>query len=41
MDMISVQFDGEADISSVSEVTKNFENDQLYIQVSGNTYNLI
>ena len=41
MDMISVHFDGEAEIMSVAAFIESWEKDDLYIALSGNSYQLI
>lgn len=41
MDMISVHFDGEADLMTVSAFVDSWEKDDLYISVSGNSYQLV
>ena len=41
IDLIDVQFDGEADRDAVSLVAKTFETDQLAVRVSGHSYKLI
>ena len=41
IDLIDVQFDGEADRNEVYSVAKTFETDQLAVRVSGNSYKLI
>ena len=41
MDMISVHFDGEAEIMSVAAFIESWEKDDLYISVTGNSYQLV
>jgi hypothetical protein len=41
IDLIDVEFSGEADGNEVYSVAKSFETDQLAVRVSGNSYKLI
>jgi len=41
IDMISVHFEGEANLMSVAAFVDSWQKDDLYIKVSGNTYRLI
>jgi hypothetical protein len=41
IDLLDVEFDGEADRNEVFAVAKTFESDSLAVRVSGNSYKLI
>ena len=41
IDMISVHFEGEANLMTVAAFVDSWEKDDLYIKVTGNTYRLI
>jgi hypothetical protein len=41
IDLISVDFDGEADGNDVYSIAKTFESESLAVRVTGNPYKLI
>ena len=41
MDMISVHFEGEANLMTVAAFIESWEKDDLYIKLTGNTYRLV
>jgi hypothetical protein len=41
IDLISVHFEGEAELLTVAAFVDSWEKDDLYIKLSGNTYQLI